>query len=146
MDKYNYSFLCSVYVGDSTFFLKDELSVIETMKVFEGLILFSGFRPNKSKCEVFGMENGLERITLFLNSIKSLRICFCCIKQIENKEKFIKSIFQIEKFLKYWQIVNLAIEGKVFILKALAVSKIIHLPLVINKLIKIIKSLNKIQK
>ena len=52
-----YSFLCSADVDNSTFFLKDELHAVETMKVFKELILFSSFRPNKSKCEVSGVEN-----------------------------------------------------------------------------------------
>lgn len=46
-----------VLVDNSTFFLKDELHAVETMKVFKGLILFSSFRPNKWKCEVSGVEN-----------------------------------------------------------------------------------------
>lgn len=66
----------------------------------------------------------MKMIALFISSTKGLGIYFCCIKQIEDKENFIKSVFKTEKLLKYWKIVNVAIEGKFFFLKALAVSKI----------------------
>ena len=43
----------------------------------------------------------MKMIALFISSTKGLGIYFCCIKQIEDKENFIKSVFKTEKLLKY---------------------------------------------
>lgn len=46
LDICNYNFLCATYAADSKFFLKDELSVIETMKVFDKFSFFSGLKSS----------------------------------------------------------------------------------------------------
>ena len=93
------------------------------MKVFKGLILFSSFRPNKSKCEVSGVENEWKWLLYSLAQQKVKEFIFVVLNKLKT-ENFIKSVFKTEKRLKYWKIVNIAIEGKFFFLKALAVSKI----------------------
>ena len=52
---FNYTFLYTAYAGDTTFFLKDEESFMEIMNVFDIFSLFSGLKPNKSKCKVAGI-------------------------------------------------------------------------------------------
>ena len=49
------TFLYTVYVDDTTFFLKDEKSVIELMKTFDIFLTFSGLKPSKSKYEIAGL-------------------------------------------------------------------------------------------
>ena len=49
------TFLCTAYADDTTFFLIDERSVIELMKSFDIFSIFSGLKPNKSKCEIAGL-------------------------------------------------------------------------------------------
>ena len=63
-----------------------------------------------------------------------------------NKENFLKSIVKTENVLKFGRMRNMTIEGKVTAFKTLAVSKIMHLALVINTPVTVIKELNNIQK
>ena len=49
------TFLYTAYAYDTTFFLKDEKSVIELMKTIDIFLTFSGLKPNKSKCEKAGL-------------------------------------------------------------------------------------------
>ena len=49
------TFLYTACVDDATFFLKDEKSVIELIKNFAIFSIFSGLKPNKSKCEIAGL-------------------------------------------------------------------------------------------
>ena len=48
------TFLYTAYADDTTFFLKDEKSVIELMKTLDIFSTFSGLKP-KSKCEIAGL-------------------------------------------------------------------------------------------
>ena len=48
------TFPYTAYADDTTFFLKDEKSVIELMKIFDIFSTFSGLKPNKRKCEIAG--------------------------------------------------------------------------------------------
>ena len=73
------------------------------MDVFDTFSIYSGLKPNKSKCEIAGigvlkamsMEPcGMECILIDLtkNSVKVLGIHFSYNKKIENKINFIKLI------------------------------------------------------
>ena len=75
-----------------------------------------------------------------------LGIHFSYNKKIENDESFLKQMTSIEKALKLWRVWNLTFEGKVIVLKALAISKIVHLALITNIPTSTMKELNKIQK
>ena len=125
------------------------------MKAFDICSSFSGLKPNKSKCEVAGIGAlkgvkialcGTKCINLRLNSLKILGIHFSYNKKSENDENFLKQITSIEKVLKLWRMRNLTLEGKVTVLKALAISKIVHLALITNIPTSTMKVLNKTQK
>ena len=125
------------------------------MKAFDIFSSFSGLKPNKSKCEVAGIGAlkvvkialcGTKCINLRLNSLKILGIHFSYNKKSENDENFLKQITSIEKVLKLWRMRNLTLEGKVTVLKALAISKIVHLALITNIPTSTMKVLNKTQK
>ena len=120
------------------------------MNVFDTFSIYSGLKPNKSKCKIAGIGVlkgvslelcGMECIDLTKNSMKILGIHFSYNKKIENEEDFIKIIKKIENVLKIWRIRNLTIQGKITIFKTLA---IIHLALVTNAPQVIIDQLNKI--
>ena len=64
-------FLYTAYADDATFFLKDEKSVIESMKTFDIFSTFSGLKPNKSKCEIAG-----------LGALKGIKLAFCGMENI----------------------------------------------------------------
>ena len=125
------------------------------MSVFDTFSILSGLKPNKSKCEIAGIDilKGvsmelcrMECIDLTNNSMKILGIHFSYNKKIETEENFIKLIKKIENVLKIWRIRNLTVQGKITIFKTLAISKVIHLALVTNIPQGIIDQLNKIRK
>ena len=104
------TFLYTAYAEDTTFFLKDEKSVIELMKTFDTFSIFSGLKPNKSKCEIAGLGAmkgvklalcGIKCIDLMFNDIKILGVYYSYDKNFENHENFInlvsKIFFQIKR-------------------------------------------------
>ena len=152
---FNHTFLYTAYSDDTTFFLSNQQSVTEVIKVFEQFSLFSGLKPNKSKCEVAGIGAlkgvsvalcGMECIDLTTKTIKILGIHFSYNSNVKNNENFMKHIRKIEQVLKLWRMRYLSIEGKITAFKTLAFSKIIHLALVTDVPKSTILALNKIQK
>ena len=78
-------FLYSAYSDDTTCFASDEDSVIDVMNAFDRFSLLSGFKPNKAKCEIAGIDIlkgvslalcGMDCIDLTKITIKILRIHF----------------------------------------------------------------------
>ena len=116
------SFLYTAYVDDTTFFLKDEKSVIQLTKAFDIFLTFSGLKPNKSKCEIAGLGVlkgvklalcGMECINLMFNVVKILGLYYLFDKNFENKENFINLVPKIEKLLRIWRMRNLSIADKI---------------------------------
>ena len=152
---FNHTFLYTAYADDTTFFLSNQQSLTEVIKVFEQFSLFSGLKPNKSKCEVAGIGAlkgvsvalcGMEFIDLTTKTIKILGIHFSYNNNVKNNENFMKHIRKIEQVLKLGRMRYLSIEGKITVFKTLALSKIIHLALVTDVPKSTILALNKIQK
>ena len=50
------TFIYTAYADDTTFFLKEKNNVIELMKTFDIFLTFSGLKPNKSKCQIAGLD------------------------------------------------------------------------------------------
>ena len=141
MTFFDHTFPYTAYADDTSFFLKDEGSVKKLMNIFDTFSISFGLKPNKSKCEIAGIDvlKGvsiklcrMECITLTKNSVKILGIHFSYNKKIENEENFIKLIKKIENVLKIWRIQNSTVQGKITIFKILAISKVIHIALVTN--------------
>ena len=91
---FDHTFLNTAYADDTTFFLKDKESVKKVMNVFNTFSIYSGLKPNKSKCKNAGigvlkgvsMELcGMECIDLTKNSVKNLGIHFSYNKKIEDE-------------------------------------------------------------
>ena len=85
MTFFDYTFLYTAYTDDTTFFLKDKESVKKVMNVFDTFSIYSGLKPNKSKCKIavigvlkwVSMElRGMECIDLTKNLVKILSIYF----------------------------------------------------------------------
>ena len=72
------TFLYTAY-ADTTFFLKDEKSVIELTKTFDIFSTFSGRKPNKSKCEIDGL-GALKGVKLALGGMECINLMFNAIK------------------------------------------------------------------
>ena len=123
---FDHTFLYTAYADDNTFFLKDKESVKKVINVFDTFSIYSGLKPNKSKCEIAGtgilkgvsMELcGMKCIDLTKDSVKILGIHFSYNKKIENEENFIKLIKKNENVLKTWRTRNLTVQGKLQFLK-----------------------------
>ena len=55
IELFQQEFLYTAYADDTTFFLKEENSVTMPVEVFRSFALFSGLKPNKSKCKIAGI-------------------------------------------------------------------------------------------
>ena len=147
--------LYTVYADETTFFLKEEKSVIELIKAFDIFWTFSGLKPNKCKCEIAGLGAlkgvklalcGMECIDLMFNSIKVLGVYCSYDKNFEKQENFINLVLKIEKLQRLWRMQNLSIAGKIIVFKTLAISKIVR-PALVNIIPNsIILELDKIKK
>ena len=88
----------------------------------------------------------MDCIDVTKKTIKVLGIHFSYNKKLETEENVIRHVRKIEKVLKLRRVRNLTLEGKITVVETLAISKIIHLSLVINFPTQIINELNKKQK
>ena len=112
LNKFDRMFLYTAYEDDTTFVLEDAKSVIELLNIFDISSKFFGLRPNKSKCEIAGID-GLNRVQLALcgmrcidlvsNIVKILGIYYSYNDKLETQENFKRHIRQIEKFCKFWE-------------------------------------------
>ena len=87
--------LYTAYADDTTFFLKDEKSVIELIKTFDIFSTFSGLKPNKSKCKIAGLGAlkglklalcGMQCINLNFNAVKILGVYYYYDKNSKTKK------------------------------------------------------------
>ena len=154
LELFNHTFLYTAYADDTTFFLKNKESVLEVMKTFQMFSEYSGLRLNTTKCEIAGLGVlkgvktllcGMVCIDLTKETIKILGIHYSYNKHIQVEKNFYDHVKAIETVLKVWRMRNLTLQGKITIFKTLAISKIVHLALVLPVPSSVIKELNKIQ-
>ena len=55
MNIFEHTFLYSAYADDTTFFLRDKISIKELINTFATFSKYSGLKPNHEKCEVAGI-------------------------------------------------------------------------------------------
>ena len=65
-------------------------------------------------------------------TINILGIHFYYNKNVENEEDFIRHVSKSEKILKLWIMKNFTVKGKITVFKTLAISKTMHLSVVLN--------------
>ena len=139
----------------TTFFLKDKISVLETLNIFHKFSVVSGLSPNTAKYEIAGVGTlkgvnvalcGMKCLNLTKETVKILGVHFSYNKKLEHEMNFQSHIVKIESVLRVWRMRNLTIEGKVLVFKSLAISKIVHLSLVTTVPNAIINQLNNIKK
>ena len=104
---FKYVFLYTAYADDSTFFLRDILSVKELINSFNQFYHFSGLKANIGNCEIAdigclkGVTKavcGLKSVDLSNDTIKILGIRFSNNKKIQMKSNFITTIKKYSKF------------------------------------------------
>ena len=105
LTNFNNQFLNTAHADDTTYFLSDEKSVMEVIQFCEHFSIFSGLKPNKSKCEIagIGVLKGvqmalcdMEHVNLKHNTIKIPGIHFSYKKNLENDENYRRYIIKIE--------------------------------------------------
>ena len=69
----------TAYANNTTFFVKNQTSVTEILKVFDNFSKISGLKPNKSKCEIAG-----------LSALKQVRVALCSMQYINLNEETVK--------------------------------------------------------
>ena len=106
---------------DSTFFLKDILSVKELINSFNQFYHFSGLKANIGKCEIAGIVSlkgvteavcGLKSIDLSNDTIKILGIYFSYSKNVQMHNNFISTIKKIQQVLGLWNHACLPLRGE----------------------------------
>ena len=152
---FKYVFLYTAYADDSTFFLRDILSVKELINSFNQFYHFSGLKANIGKCEMAGIGflkgvteavGGLKSVDLSNDTIrKILGIHFSYNKNVQMQTSFITMIQKTQQVLRLWNSRTLTLEGRIMIFKTLAISKIVYLALITNVPKVIVEELQKIQ-
>ena len=150
MNIFNHKFL---YTDNTAFFLKDKISVFETVNILCKFSLVSGLSPNTTKCKIAGIGTlkgvnvavcGLKYLNLTKKSVKILGVRFSYNKKLEHEMSF-QGHIKIESILRLWRMRNLTIEGKVLVFQSFAISRIVHLSLITTILHTIIQ-LNNMQR
>ena len=72
LNMFDKTFLYNAYADDTTFFLEDIKSVIESMNIFDTFLKFSGLKTNKSKREIAG-----------IGAVKGVQVALCGMRCID---------------------------------------------------------------
>ena len=98
------------------FYINTKKSVIGLMKAFNIFWTFSWIKPNKSNCDIAGLDFlkavklalcGVEWIDLMLHAIKILGVYYSIDKNLKTEKNFINLVLKIEKLLRLWRKQNL---------------------------------------
>ena len=94
---FEHNFLYTAHADNTTFFVKNQTSVIEILKVFDNFSKISRLKPNKSKCEIAGIGAlkgvrvklyGMQCISLNEETVKIRGIHFSYNKKLEEEKNF----------------------------------------------------------
>ena len=120
---FKYEFLYTAYADDTTFFLKDKISVFKTLNIFYKFSLVSGLNPYTTKCETTGIGTlkgvnvslcGMKCLNLMEETVKTLGVLSFYNNKIEHEINFQIHIVKTENVLRLVRMRNLTIEGKSF--------------------------------
>ena len=148
-------YLYSAYADDTTFFLKDTISIKKNGRCFLFFSDFSGLKPNLSKCEITGIGVlkgvqvavcGMRCVDLKTDTLKILGTHFSYNERLKDEKNFYTTVTNIQRVLKIWKMRNLTLEEKNVIFKTLAISKIVFQSLITPVPRHIVNELEKIQK
>ena len=131
---FDHCYLYSAYADDTTFFLKDTISIKNMVDTFHLFSEFSGLKPNLSKCEITGIGVlkgvqvavcGMRCVDLKNDTLKILGTHFSYNEKLKEERNFYTTVTNIQRVLKIWKMRNLTLEGNIVIYKTLAISKIV---------------------
>ena len=139
----------SQLADDTTLFLKDEQAIKNCLEKVELFGNASGLKLNKQKTEGLWLGHHVNRNDSFADinwnktCIKALGVYFA----YDSKEAEIKiwndKLNSIKKILHIWNQRDLSLQGRILIIKSLALAKIVYLLSAIGIPEKMIKEINK---
>ena len=93
---------------------------------------FSGLKPNINKCKCIWLGPPKTPVDeslpiIWVNELKVLGIVFCAEPEQIEELNFPDKIKSMPALLDFWRIRNLSLIGRVTVIKALAISKLVHL-------------------
>ena len=155
MTIFDYNYFYSAYADDTTFFLKDIISIKHMVDTFHFFPYFSGLKPNLRKSEITGigvLEGfqvavcGMRCIDLNNNTLKMLGTHFSYNKKPKEENNFFKTLTDIQRVLKIWKTRSLTLAGKIVIFKTKMISKIVFQSFTTAFPKYVVNELEKIQK
>ena len=130
---FDHCYLYSAYADDATLFLKDNISIKNMVDTFHLFSEFSGLKPNLSECEITGIGVlkgvqvvvcGMRCADLKNNTLKILCTHFSGNEKLQEERNFYTTVTNIQRVLEIWKMGNHTLEGKIVIIRTLAISKI----------------------
>ena len=106
---FDHIYMYTAYADDSTFFLKNKISVVKLLETFCLFSKYSGLKPNISKCEVAGIGPlkgvevavcGMKCVNLEKDTMKILGVHFSYNKNLKVEKNFLRCITNIQNILK----------------------------------------------
>ena len=140
----------SQYADDTTVFVRDLDSVTSLLRVLNDFKGHSGLEINTTKTEAMRLSEWKGRTDEPFGfkwpkePINTLGVFFSYNQESTNRLNFGEKILNLEKTLSTWQRRNLALYGKINIVKTLGISKLIYSAFVLPVPDHFIQEINKI--
>ena len=140
MKIFDYNYLYFPYADDTTFFLKDIISIKRMVDTWF-FSHFTGLKWDLRKSEIAGIGVlkgvqvavcGMCCIDLNNDTLKILGTHYSYNKIMKEEKYFFKTVTDIQRVLKIWKIKNLKLEGQIVIFKTIAISKIVFQSFITN--------------
>ena len=123
----------SQLADDTTLFFKNENDILVGLKIVEQFSRVSGLKLNKRKSEGLWLGQGENRNDNFAginwgkNSVKALGVYFGYNKKEMENKNWTDKIEKIKSSLRCWNIRDLSLQGRILIIKTMALSKVVYL-------------------
>ena len=111
----------SMYVDDTTAFIRDYSSAASLLSLLDQFGDLSGLKINKSKTEGMWLGPSWPK-----HYVIALGIAFCYHVQVGNKINFDERLAKLKKVLNTWSGRHLTILGRIAIVKSLAIAKLVY--------------------
>ena len=132
MTIFDYHYRYSAYANDTTFFLKGIISVKHMLTLFIIFFVLFGIKTRFNKIVGIGVLKGgqvavcgMRCLDLNIDTVKVLCTHFSDNEKLKEEKNFYKIVTDMERVLKTWKMRKLTLEGKIVIIKTMAISKII---------------------
>ena len=139
----------SQLADDTTLFFTNEEAIINGLKLVDDFGNVSGLKLNKEKtdglwlCRVGNRKDNLANINWDKSNIKALGVHFGYDKKEVKRKNWEGKIASIKTCLRYWNTRDLSLQGRIQIIKTLALAKVVYLTASINTPNWAIKEINK---